>query len=702
MNTRRIPRFVLSCLVATACWGQSNGITVEKGKIFDNRSLVLMTDELERRLRQMGGVDQQSLTKALGTVSGIRSEETSRSLTISGLPTSVNTERGSTTAGGTTASPTVVTPQPQSTFDQPNTQFKIPDASLNAQDLLTEQINLNYQLFNLRMLLERSLSDRLIQNEARLQGVLGFQISVDPPKGKDGYAAYAEMKITFDGAEGPSLVAALPQEKTYNVAALSRESNAFGGAAVIKVVTVGYSERRRGEKYFLYQDADTEVFRKPSANAKEMILGWSFRPVLGRKTVSPGLRQVFAVISVPAKAGSTGPHPIRIDTRTYWRRYDSKKLTLGNEEAIDPHGAYSVDVTTPDQAESGLASKVTKARWVVTGDKSAVVLIDGENFFDGTSVVMGGQTHSDPATGLQIKSDKALQVDPAPWLGADVITLLIQLTKPGGKDLPITDVEGKSSPIISVGGKTFMGTAPTPTSCDGYGKDGKPLKMVRCVQYAIPLSATLLASANDLVIRWPFYGPRWTARERLSPVTTEIKAVVLGKIENHGQTMKRLGITGTEFSDDWIVVGDKDYSARSGLKVSPSLITVEIPANILDALDTVVVQNPKRGYSFVLPLPKSKPDPVAVSLKTASPDSVPTGFAGSVEFSGTGLSRIKKILFGSDELVFSLSKDKVSVAISRKVSEKEGAVALVVVLDDDSKQFAQFTIKDPAKTASAK
>jgi hypothetical protein len=549
------------------------------------------------------------------------------------------------------------------------------------------------------------------------------------------------MTIHFDGCGPPSLVAALPQEKTYNVAALSRESNAFGGAAVIKVVTVGYSERRRGEKYFLYQDADTEVFQKPSNNPNEMIVGWSFRPVLGRKAVSPGLRQVFAVISVPAAASSAGVHPVNITTTTYWRKYDSKRLTLDREVDRVPQKPYPVDVITPDKAESGLASGVTKVRWVVTGNKSAVVLVEGSNFFTGTSVFMGGQTHSDAATGLQLKSDKALQVettlddlltgdavlngrygrskplevqspdgveihkvDPQPWLGADVITLQIQITKPGQGELALNEVTEKSDPIISVGGKNFIGIVPRSSRCVKFDREGREISRVACVEYSIGIPAALLAAATDVVVRWPFYGSQWTARERISPITTDIKVVALGTIGSGSQTVKRLGITGTGFTPTWIVIADKEYNAASGLKVydSGNLMTVDIPSTTFGSLDSVVVRNPGTANSFVLPLPKAKPDPVGVTVKNPAPATVPVAFAGGVEFMGTGLSRVKKVLFGTDELLFSASNEKMNVLITRKVSEKEGLVALAFVVDDDSKQFAQFEVKDPPKPPAAK
>ena len=77
-------------------------------------------------------------------------------------------------------------------------------------------------------------------------------------------AAFVELTITTSDGTPVSVVSLMPEEKTYNTSALSTKSNAFGGSAVFKILTVGYSERRRGQTFYLYQDADTLTYRKPT------------------------------------------------------------------------------------------------------------------------------------------------------------------------------------------------------------------------------------------------------------------------------------------------------------------------------------------------------------------------------------------------------------------------------------------------------
>ena len=172
----------------------------------------------------------------------------------------------------------------------------LPAFGQNAADLLSDQVNLTYQILNLRMLLERSLSDRLLEGgDARLQAVLGFNVSIDPPRDAENSAAVVEVTIKAVDKEPVSLVSLMPQEKTYNAVAMHTRSNAFGGSAVAGMFTVGYSERRRGQVFYLYRDNDTLSFERMITKEKATTFGWQFRPVLGRKSVSPGLRQMFAI-----------------------------------------------------------------------------------------------------------------------------------------------------------------------------------------------------------------------------------------------------------------------------------------------------------------------------------------------------------------------------------------------------------------------
>ena len=86
--------------------------------------------------------------------------------------------------------------------------------------------------------------------------MVSFNISIDPPANARDAAAYVEITLTT--SQGPvSLVASMPQEKTYNATSLSSSSNAFSGSAVAKIISVSYNQRKRSQIFFLYRDSDT-------------------------------------------------------------------------------------------------------------------------------------------------------------------------------------------------------------------------------------------------------------------------------------------------------------------------------------------------------------------------------------------------------------------------------------------------------------
>lgn len=506
--------------------GCENGIGVSNPKIYDNRSLVIMLEELNRTLQTIKVVDQTSLLANLGLTQGSTSREVSRSFQAGMTPIpGVTTTRTPDTDGNLTISEEVTT-KPEVSAQTPT----LPDAlaapsftpkfGINSEDLLTQQIDLTYKIFNLRMLLERSISDRLMpsaeqiavtadstaftadkdgflivaapnhklptgsagnfttseklpgglstdqsyyvirvddntykiaatlqdalfgravkfkdrglgshtfttltdgqQDGARLQTVVGFNVSLDPPKNNKDMAAFVELTVTANG-KPISVVAMMPQEKTYNTSALSTKSNAFGGSAVVKMFTVGYSERRRGQTFYLYQDADTLTYQRIPAEVEDgtnisnanTTFGWAFRPVLGRRSVSPGMRQVFAVLSIDRRDLVDVSESTKLDVqvKTFWRKYSRKTLTVYDEPVNQRSFNYlGTPVFSTAKYQAGLSPRVQNVRWNQLDDKNGVLSIDGENFFSGTSVLVGNNTLDNPANGLTIKSDQSLQV----------------------------------------------------------------------------------------------------------------------------------------------------------------------------------------------------------------------------------------------------------------------------------------------------
>ncbi|MEA2719658.1 MAG: hypothetical protein QOJ39_1522, partial [Candidatus Eremiobacteraeota bacterium] len=181
-----------------------NGIVIGDPKAFDNRSLTLRIERLNAGLAALNVVSQ-NVTERLGTLQERSSSESSRSLTVA-VKTS---PLGNAETKSDAASAKAATSEPK--------PVEKPAVTGTASDLLAEQLNLASQIVNLQVLNERSLTDRLFENGTRLQTVLGFQVSIVPPAGCEDSVAVIEVSVRLNTGNQPvSLVALIPQERTYN------------------------------------------------------------------------------------------------------------------------------------------------------------------------------------------------------------------------------------------------------------------------------------------------------------------------------------------------------------------------------------------------------------------------------------------------------------------------------------------------------
>jgi hypothetical protein len=446
-----------------------NGISVGAPKAFDNRTLTLMIESLDQTLKsqQQSYLDQKSVLAALSNVQGFSQTETSTNLSITGSPTpatdvktTLNT--GNVDANGnplpntfqrqTDVNRAAVAPQAPALDTLPAFQGFTPTYGSSASDLLNDQVNLTYQIFNLRLILERSLSDRLQsnssdeENHARLQAVLGFNVTIDPPRTANDAVAVVEVTVKTNDSQNLSLVSLMPQEKTYIAAALNSKSNAFGGAAVVSAFQVGFSARKRGQVFYLYRDTDTVSYERMTGKEGEVVFGWMFRPVLGRRSVSPGLRQLFAIVALPNvdcikrgekdDKGQPCTAELNSKVRTYWKKYDRATLTSFEQQDANRASSFwyalSLGLSKPqifadDSYENGvnydatpvsssaeyqdeLKPKVSTVIWRPTGIKNIVISARGNNFFSQTKVALGDKTYATESEGLILKSNQSLDL----------------------------------------------------------------------------------------------------------------------------------------------------------------------------------------------------------------------------------------------------------------------------------------------------
>ena len=438
--------------------GKENGITVGKTKIFDQRGLLQMLRDIERSLASAKFFNADKVAGAIGNVQGSSASQTSASFkanlllptktvedtttatTKTGSKTPAASEESAATAGKEEASkeenvervskatrkqeppqaaePT--TPTPISGLE-PFNEIKI-----GAQDLLSEQMELTYQLVNLRLLLDRAISDRVITEDPRfsaprLQTVLGFQITVEPQY-KD---AVAEVELTvtslessLKATEAPTIVSLLPRDKTYNVATFTSNANAFGLGAIIQPVALGLSTNSAQSSLYLVRDTDTVALeRLPPDRISASPLGivppavrfaWQFRPVLGRRTVEPGLRQVYVMLALPSAVDQ--PFKGYATARTIWKRFDRKSKRVG-EEIGGSHNFQDIgpiEIKSVPGTEEDLRPKITDLQPEDAGGGQVLVNITGHNFFPDTVVGLADVIYTS-ANGFELQSERRLR-----------------------------------------------------------------------------------------------------------------------------------------------------------------------------------------------------------------------------------------------------------------------------------------------------
>lgn len=361
---------------------QGNGISVAPPKIYDDRTLQLMMLDLAGRLSEVSGFDRAAITTKFGNLQGYRGSQSSIGVQATARPlpgTETTVTTGTPSYDVTTAGqyPGETTKTPSDTTVEKTTvgaftpgaaalpTYGSPAAptafSVSAVDALNEQVQLNYELMNLRLLLGGSLSDDYFGDGiGRRHITFGFPISIDAHKRYRN--AVAEVAVTICSpstslAGQPILQNLLPKEKTYNVASLVSKSSQLGvGAVLANVVSVGGNFMSGRQTYYVVRDQDTIAVQNPlpmghaqcqsprppgpgpkpalalerAASANSVSFAWQFRPVLGRSTTQQGMRQTFAQIAFPPSDGPGDMAPVGVTVRTCWRKYDRKTGTAGD------------------------------------------------------------------------------------------------------------------------------------------------------------------------------------------------------------------------------------------------------------------------------------------------------------------------------------------------------------------------------------
>lgn len=396
-----------------------NGIEVDEPKIYDDTSLRLMLDQARQRLAAINGLNESAVTSHLGALTGSTIDQTQFGIQVGppNLPTVATTATGPTSqtttnnglpAGQTTlpTSTTVATNPSQSvttTTTPPASPIPTVPSGLaftppttfsgSALDVLGEEMQLTYEIANLQLLLEGALSDRFVkdQNIVKPRTTIGFPITITPqPRYKN---AVAVVEVDIETAsrnlspnslpEPPAITALLPQEKTYNVAAIKDNMTSIGAGAVINAISVGGSWIKGHKTFYVVQDQDTVAIERPADpnNHNKTSFAWEFRPVLGEEFVRGGIKQTFVQVALPLLDHQDCFGSIHV--HTYWRRFDQKKGIV--KEPIEGSVLTRPKLSIPHY---DLTPRVLGVSYQDLGDGTVLVYVKG-SFLAGTYVQLG-------------------------------------------------------------------------------------------------------------------------------------------------------------------------------------------------------------------------------------------------------------------------------------------------------------------------
>lgn len=679
--------------VAIRLWGPrdtlGNGIVIGAAKAFDNRTLALRIERLSASLAALQ-ILNKNVADNLGALQGQTSSDTTRMLTVGARALRQNPPAAptKTSEAADASEPKSVAAHGKAAGETPET---VPPLRLAAGDLLTDQLALASQIVNLETLYERSLTDRLLGNATRLQTVLGFSVSIEPPAGYQDCVAIAEIAVRMVGGGSVSLVAQIPQEKTYNAQSVSSSATSIGGSAVAQVVTLGVSSKGAVREVYVHRDSDTIAFERSPTSTEGLFdgqsataFGWEFRPVLGRRAVAPGVRQMLAVIAVP-ETETTEPNDVTLEIRrrSYWRAYDRTRQTSRPKWGflpwkIDRSRRDDFDITTvtvPNTAkvQGALAPKITNISWASCGADRAMVIVTGSNFFSGTKVAIGGRILQEEDGSLTLKSERALEfATPMSSLtsadavligrfGASIPLVVSQQAPLTGLSLEWANVKpvgyAESSHVnIAIRGEgaelTIDALRRLPEPLMFIGPEAVPLPYdyspgvisrsngtaVHVVHVRAWVPSKILARNASISFRVPFCGFEFDSSFPIS--FTEPTLTRVGEVD--GKTIFWIRFNYTPLNKIRVAL-DRSYDDASG--DGPKEITLhdyrfEVATEVVERFEHMVVGAGDSEY-YLLAIPRAATKEGAPFIDgSAKPPEVTQGSQGPIEWTGTGLDAI--------------------------------------------------------------
>lgn len=684
-----------------------NGIVVSEPKVYDDALLQQMLNAAQARLATLQLIDQTGIAAKIGVLSGAEQQISGFALNVQtpslpGVATTVKSPTGSTvtTVGGavsTEGKPSSTTttqttsglgttdtattaPQmapPPATVAPPSTTLPS-GMSVSASDLLNEQMQLTYEITNLRLLLDGAISDRMFADPAiqrvKPRTTIGVPVTIDPDNRYKGAVAIVELEIerrkTLSNTEEASITALLPREKTYNVAAIRDSSVSIGGGIVTQVVGVGGSWLRGRKTYFVVQDQDTVAMTFEPERPHTLGVAWQFRPVLGEEYVKGGPKQSFVQVAFPT--AFTEKDFAAVTVRTYWRKYDRK---LGVLKEIVPESLSStiLNWNVPTFPTTIPVLDFRRAGLEDLGGGLMLVNVGGR-FLSGTSIRLGGTFVREGSPAMQFTHDGIKFVASINELAGRRVSLVGR----DGRETPLVLATSAPSPPRIVRAEAVPLDEANSLLTVLLANDPNDASLVvvlggRVFGYAdAPLKrdgATLSASVPTAVL---VASPSIKVTSLFAPESYQVSAAVEGLTSR--SRLERLVLIGeTADNATYLLYGSRlnnasvmlpqgaQLGAIGGAEDADTLRVVTLKKADLKTQKNLVLQRTNERPVLV-PIPAAdaaaaapKPEPKARGRVVLNTD--------AAVFDSEGLKDLSKVVYDGRELSFEVSKDNKSVTV---------------------------------------
>ncbi len=389
------------------------GLSVGQPKFLDPLEIQTRIRALTAKLRSLNFIDQTSLAAAVGKIQGAESE--ARALQINAnilLPYTLvqdvittNAETGKDTTVKDTNTKTTNQDKPTATAPTPSAAAKdLPTVQLSARDLQREQIQLEISNLVTQLSLVRSIGDRYLSSgAARQRVVLAIPLSVEP-KFNNAVADF-EIKIRFGplakkqeyDQPGVQIIGLFPDSTSYNKQVYTQSTTGFSGSALVQPLALGVGSATDRKTSYLVQDKDLIAYEIGNCNFNEINLKYEIRPILSQKTVDPGRRVVLIDLSLPTPAADG--IDIQSQVTSYWNFYDrGRARTTGMIRDTKTTTQQNFKISLPsEQAIRQLERpSIDRVDLIDIGSDKILVDVRGDNFLDGSTVVVGSTVFVEP------------------------------------------------------------------------------------------------------------------------------------------------------------------------------------------------------------------------------------------------------------------------------------------------------------------